>query len=304
MSIKPTEKSHAMETRVRRHPLGYLEAIDKPDPEALRTYYAERYYQEGKGNYRPSYPPSEVRYLEAKVTQKRERIAAIRGGSPGRFLDIGCGEGFTLSHFRRVGWEVEGLDYSETGMAAMNPECLDALETGDVMSLVGRKLGTGKKYDVVCLTNVLEHLPDPPGLMRQVHGLVVPGGVVVITVPNDFSIYQQYLLDTGHVDQLYWVALPDHLAYFDRSSLLGLSNATGWHCHDILADFPIDWFLLHPGSNYVRDRALGKAAHRARVEFENLLSQQSVSKINAFYRAMADVGFGRDLTAFLSPVTK
>ncbi len=99
----------------------------------------------------------------------------------------------------------------------------------------------------------------------------------------------------------YWIALPDHLAYFYKDSLVAISEATDWRCIDVLADFPIDWYLLQSGPNYVRDRALGGEAHLARIALENLLDQQPTGELRAFYKAMADVGMGQDITAYLTP---
>ena len=95
----------------------------------------------------------------------------------------------------------------------------------------------------------------------------------------------------------------DDLAGLDHGCelLLALALLTNCCCQDVLADFPIDWFLFHPGSNYVRDRSAGGGAHRARIAIENLVGDQPVDLVNKFYSAMAAVGFGRDITAFLSP---
>jgi hypothetical protein len=46
---------------------------------------------------------------------------------------------------------------------------------------------------------------------------------------------------------------------------------------------------------------LGGEAHLARITLENLLDRQPADKLNAFYSAMADVGKGRDLTAYFTP---
>lgn len=292
--------------RVQRHPLGYLEAANKPDPDALRAYYAERYYQSEQGNYRASYSDLELRYIDNKVHQKAEMVRELCPSLPpgGRMLDVGCGEGFALAYFRKRGWQVGGLDYSAAGMSAMNPSCLDALQTGDLMSLLKARIDAGERYHLVWLTNVLEHVPDPPSLLHQLRRLIGENGVLVVTVPNDFSALQNHLIDHHFIDQPFWIALPDHLAYFDRESLMSVARASGWSCAAMLADFPIDWFLLHSGSNYVRDRSCGPEAHRARMECENLLGMQPVDKVNRFYSAMADVGMGRDITAFLVPAEK
>ncbi len=69
----------------------------------------------------------------------------------------------------------------------------------------------------------------------------------------------------------------------------------------MVGDFPIDLFLLHPGSNYVRDPSQGAEAHKARVQAELFLGQYPHQRVNDFYSALASVGLGRNLTAFLTP---
>jgi hypothetical protein len=46
---------------------------------------------------------------------------------------------------------------------------------------------------------------------------------------------------------------------------------------------------------------LGGEAHLARIALENLLDQQPTGELRAFYKAMADVGMGQDITAYLTP---
>ena len=71
---------------------------------------------------------------------------------------------------------------------------------------------------------------------------------------------------------------------------------------DVVGDFPIDWFLFHPGSNYIRDKAVGKNAHFARVQIENHIHQQPIKDVIEFWSAAAKIGVGRDLTIFLRPI--
>jgi SAM-dependent methyltransferase len=216
-------------------------------------------------------------------------------------LDVGCGEGYALAYFREHGWNVRGLDFSSAGVTSKNPQCRDCLTTGDLFELLNAEISAGRSYDVVWLQNVLEHVLDPMGLLHSLRTLVSAEGVAVVTVPNDCSITQRAALEGGHIDRTFWVAPPDHLSYFDRDSLAKAASAAGWTCRDVMADFPIDWFLFHPGSNYVRDRGMGKAAHRARVELENLVHSRHIDDVVDFWVSLAKLGFGRDLTAFLTP---
>jgi SAM-dependent methyltransferase len=184
----------------------------------------------------------------------------------------------------------------------MNPRLRDKTAVGDVFELLDERITSGSRYQLVWLSNVLEHVLDPVALMRSLRRLVTEDGVLVVTVPNDGSPLQESLLENGDIRERFWIAIPDHLSYFDAESLRRVGAHTGWRCRKILADFPVDIFLLHPGSNYAVDRAQGEAAHRARVRLELLLDEAGHDRVNAFYAAMAAVGLGRQLTAFLTPV--
>jgi len=295
-----------MDPRLRQHPLGYWEIAEKPTLSELQAYYANKYYQEGKGSYELTYSQEELDYFRHKLAQRLVVVESHLDPATGprSLLDVGCGEGYALSFFRELGWTVRGFDFSAAGVASKNPHCQDVLVVGDVFALLDAEIKAGVVHDVVWLQNVLEHVLDPLELLQSLRSLVAPGGLAVVTVPNDCSIIQQALVAEHHIDSAFWVTPPDHLTYFDHSSLTSAAHATGWHCVELLGDFPIDWFLFHPGSNYVRDKSVGKAAHRARVQIENVIHQFPSEDVIHFWSAAAKLGVGRDMTAFLMPKTK
>ena len=292
-----------MDPRLKKHSLGYWEIENKPTIAELQKYYGDKYYQEGKGSYELEYSQDELSYFSAKLEQ---RFAVLQRHlrteeSKCRMLDVGCGEGFALAFFRNEGWSVRGIDFSSAGVASKNPQCLDALVTGDIFAMLNDEIAEGKTYHVVWLQNVLEHVLEPLGLLNSLRPLVAPGGVAVVTVPNDCSITQRAALDAHHINHAFWVAPPDHLTYFDRQSLVNTASQTGWQCVEMLGDFPVDWFLFHPGSNYIRDRSAGKEAHKARLQIENLINEQPIDDVIQFWSSVAKLGLGRDITAFLRP---
>lgn len=286
--------------KLRRNALGYWEVENKPSEKELQDYYARKYYQEAKGSYEHAYTASELRYFRAKIEQRWSVIRRFIAG-PGSLLDVGCGEGYTLAFFRELGWAIRGLDYSSAGIESKNPLCRDALVTGDLFQLIEQEFLSRSKYELIWLQNVLEHVIDPVRLLDALRRIISPGGMLIVTVPNDFSDVQLSALEKGLIDSEFWVALPDHLSYFSRTGLANIGEATGWACVEVLADFPIDWFLYHPGSNYVRNKAAGKPAHAARVELENLINRRPVEDVVNFYSALARIDMGRDLTAFYRP---
>ena len=317
---------------LRLNEYGFYEIKDKPTSEALRDYYAQRYYQENLTTYQASYPPEELEHIEGKlrlrhyvVEQLRQaesdaslpavsiatyETGAIGRSEPdqepeakGRFLDIGCGEGWALEYFQRNGWEVLGLDFSSYSLTQFHPTLLDRLRAGDLYAEVQKLVEANERFDVLWLDNVLEHVLDPADLLRQCRSLIQPGGVLMVDVPNDFSALQNHLLDTGKIDRPFWVVLPDHLSYFNQPGLRRLANATGWHVSKVIGDQAIDLSLLNPSTNYVMDRTAGKGAHHARLEQDNLLLRTApLAAVATYYEGLAGVGLGRSIVAFLQPL--
>ena len=215
---------------------------------------------------------------------------------------MGCGEGWALDYFQRQGWDVLGLDFSSYSLEQFHPGLRGRLRAGDLYDGLQELITEGQPFDVLWLDNVLEHVLDPAELLRRCRQLTRPGGVLMVDVPNDFSPLQQHLLAAGHIDRPFWVALPDHLSYFGAAGLRNLAAATGWRTARVLGDQPIDLNLFNPATNYVLDKSAGKAAHQARLEQDNfLLRTAPLPAVAAYYEAMAGVGLGRSLVAFLQP---
>lgn len=304
---------------LRLNEFGFYEIKHKPTPDELRDYYARRYYQENLTTYQIVYPPEELEHIEGRlrlchwvVTALRQPAAATAGDAPtaalasgGTFLDVGCGEGWALAYFQRQGWDVLGLDFSSYSLERFNPALRERLRVGDLYQELQQLADAGRRFDVLWLDNVLEHVLDPADLLRRCRALIQPDGQLLVDVPNDFSGMQQHLLDHGHIDRPFWVVLPDHLSYFTQAGLRNLAAATGWHVEKIIGDQPIELNLLNPATNYVRNREAGKAAHRARLEQDNfLLRTAPLPAVVAYYEGLAGVGLGRSIVAFLQPTRR
>jgi 2-polyprenyl-3-methyl-5-hydroxy-6-metoxy-1,4-benzoquinol methylase len=283
-----------------RNKYGFFTLSEKPSQEALVEYYREKYYQTAAGGYEKAYSAEEILYFNNKIEEKFFVIETHRegGSKPPRLLDIGCGEGWVLNFFKNKGWDVLGIDYSEHGCSKFNPDCLGQLKSGDIYEILGQLVQSDERFDVVWLDNVLEHVLDPESLVQDIRKVMAETGLLTVEVPNDFSRLQMHLLDKSHIDREFWVAVPDHISYFNRSGLESLMASNGWQTVSMIADYPIDWNLLNHNTNYVMDKSKGKSCHLERVAFENLLHHEPIDKVVAFYKAMADLGLGRQLVGF------
>lgn len=284
-------------------PHGYYALPNPPTADELRQYYAEKYYQQERGSYSQTYTEEELRYFREKAEQKHVVLRQESGEGSSRLLDVGCGEGFVLDYFKKQGWDVLGLDYSAFGVQQQNPGCLADVRVGDVYESLNALREAGETFGVIWLQNVLEHVTDPLKLLRQLHALAAPGAMLVVEVPNDFSPLQADLQQRELVNRPYWVAIPDHISYFSRASLVSLAGAAHWRAKRLLADHPIDFALYNPDTNYIADKTKGRGVHLQRIRTEHLLHTTSVEQTIRYYEALADLGLGRQITGFFGAGT-
>jgi len=278
---------------------GYVTVDPLPSTEDLEKYYTEKYYQAPQSSsYQLDYPPIEYEYKRLKYNVILH-AAKQNGISRGDFLDIGAGEGFFMKAAHNQGYSVKGIDFSSFGVEKFHPELVSMLHAGDSYKLIDAFASKEIKFDLCSSVNVLEHVIDPNLFLEKVKTVMKPNGILSITVPNDFSSIQKFLLKENMIDREFWFAPPDHLQYFNTKNLPEYLESRGFSVIDAFSDFPIDLFLLHPGSNYVMDGKNGPSAHKARMMLDLLIAENGFDKYLNYYRAMFQVGLGRDITVLL-----
>lgn len=135
-----------------------------------------------------------------------------------RISEVGAGGGYLLRTLKEKGYDV----------AAVDPSPL-AIEKGkefgiEVVPVFYPSPGALPKSDLILHYDVLEHVPDPVGFIRQHAGDLNPGGLIVFAVP-DCSPYIAF----GDVSMI----LHEHLNYFDEESLRHVVEAGGFDVCEI-----------------------------------------------------------------------
>lgn len=294
-------KDQGVTHRLLTQPGGWQAIDPRPDAAELKAFYAAEYFQNGHGVYRAAYSETEIahrRLLARLMLAGLDQARPKRGGD--RLLDIGCGEGWLMDAALADGYDARGLDFSRDGIARFHPHLADRVQFGDAFEGLDALIEAGHRVDVCTMEHVLEHVLDPEDLLARLPRLLAPGGVVAITVPNDFSRLQTQALDTGAIDRAFWVAPPQHLNYFNTQTLPPLLERLGFQVRCAFASFPIDWFLLNPGSNYVADPSLGKAAHEARMAIDLMLAEAGMAAYLNLASALFACGAGRSITVIAS----
>lgn len=131
-------------------------------------------------------------------------------------LDYGCGGGELLERLARLGHRTVGLDFDEKALAACRSRGLKVHPASDLSAL------GAETFDVVTCMNVIEHVPDPGALLRDLARTLKPGGLLLIETPNATSCLASRL---GAA----WRGLetPRHLNVFSTAGLRGLLAAQG-----------------------------------------------------------------------------
>jgi 2-polyprenyl-3-methyl-5-hydroxy-6-metoxy-1,4-benzoquinol methylase len=109
--------------------------------------------------------------------------------SGGRLLDVGCGIGALVSVASERGYEAIGVDINEGAVSYGREKLGLPLQVGDVDHLSG----AGERFDVIVLSQVLEHLERPQDTIRRLVSMTTPGGSVVIESPNMAGLYPRLL---------------------------------------------------------------------------------------------------------------
>jgi 2-polyprenyl-3-methyl-5-hydroxy-6-metoxy-1,4-benzoquinol methylase len=282
------------------HPLGFVEVSPKPSSQELTDYYRGQYYEKADSKtsqYSYEYDATERIYKQLGAQETYH----LMGRGSGHVLELGYGEGFFIDYFAERGWDVSGVDFTEEGLMQYFPHLRERLAVEDVYAFTDAAIAADKRYDLVVTNNVVEHVREPLELLRAMRRMIKPDGIMRAVVPNDGSWLHRLLVERELGRDNFWVAPPAHLNYFTFDTFRIALEATGWEVVTMSSEFPIELFCLHPGSNYLQDRAQGRGSHMARVAFDVALAQEGIEKLTAFRQGCAAAGLGRNVVAYARP---
>jgi SAM-dependent methyltransferase len=267
---------------------GFRHVVPLPDTGAFERHYRDVYVCEPNtvASFRMGEDESWAEIAHGDLLESFERLL---GPSRRRLLDIGSGPGYFLKTAKARGWRVLGIEPSRSAAAHARSQDLEVVEgffNGDTAPGLGR-------FDAIQINNVLEHVPYPTETLLLARSLLQPGGVLSVSVPNDFSPLQVAASVTAGLPE-WWVSPNRHLNYFDFDSLSDLLARLDFEPVERTTSFPMEMFVLM-GENYTADSALGHACHAKRRRFDLALEATGMKETRrAFYRALADSGFGRE----------
>jgi len=149
------------------------------------------------------------RPIAARIAEQVCRFVA----PDGPWLDVGFGDGALLLTAEEFGFAPVGVDIRPAAVAALQAIGVEAY-AGDFLKFV-----SVRKFRVVSLMDVLEHLPFPGRALTLAASLLAPGGVLIVSCPAYDSPAWRALDAVG--ENPYWGEL-EHYHNFSRARLSAL----------------------------------------------------------------------------------
>jgi SAM-dependent methyltransferase len=183
------------------------------------------------------------------VLDQVKRILASRSRQgPARILDFGCGTGANLAAMAAHG-QVHGLDASPHAVSFCRKRGLERVDL--LEGPPPEEPPFGGEFDLITMLDVLEHIPDQVETLKKLGSWLVPGGVLLLTVPAYESLWSGEDYVSNHLRRYTAPGLKKvmnqagcgaaRLTYFN-TLLLPLQAAAIWGSR-----------LFRPGSKYESD---------------------------------------------------
>jgi SAM-dependent methyltransferase len=169
-------------------------------------------------------------------------LQRYRGDGARTLLDVGCSAGFFLETAVEAGWDATGVEPSRW-MAERARERLGARVLTTTLEAARLE---GRRFDVVTMWDVLEHVRSPSDFIAQAKRHMAPGALLAINVPARDTLVARCL------GRRWPLLLPEHLYYFTRTSLRALLERAGFevlgfHAHVVQfsVGYVASWLSQH-----------------------------------------------------------
>ncbi len=224
--------------------------------------------------YPDDYRPHQVKSPGSRGLLKRLlswfpwRRAPIPWHGHGRLLDFGCGGGSFLQEMRARGWKVTGIDLAADTVHRLRETT--GLEVFDG-TLPHPELFPAT-FDVVTMWHSLEHVARPKEVLSEAHRLLVPGGKLVVAVPNIDSLAFRMF------GQMWFgLDLPRHLTHFAPWTLHVMLERTG---------FKVDRIRMVRHSAWLRHSARLACMTGRATSIHRWLRGKPLSRLAAWYSCL------------------
>lgn len=159
---------------------------------------------------------------------RREFLVRHLGAEPRRVLDLGCAGGLIAVMLARLGHEVVGVELNGPMARQAKRRGIDVVQQDLEQPLPFRSCA----FDAAHACEIVEHLYDTEGFLREVNRVLAPDGVLVISTPNLNSLGNRLRVLAGKPLPM-WGAFPgdlhgSHVRVLNAAKIRELLQRTGF----------------------------------------------------------------------------
>lgn len=234
-----------------------------------------------------------------KLERHKLRLRCIKKfKAKGRLLDVGSGWGHFLLAARNMGYDVLGVELDSA------PYQYSVRDLGlPVLQKDFFEFSVEEKFDVITMWDVLEHIDDPGGFLRQCARLQNPGSVLVLQVPQIDSCVARCMGKNWKMLGL------DHVNYFSPKTLRKLLENNGYEVLKVRSSLELKLLLMYtiyPAIEkfkaYFKRQNLSPVDNTARQAFFNKITQRPSWQIkfliflhNGIYNFLSFLKIGEEM---------
>lgn len=208
------------------------------NPEGVYWGDAERYLKEAKLIF-------EGKASHHRDSNYRDDLRLIHKYKPtGNFLDIGTNMGFFLRNAKKWSeWKLYGVEPSPS-LSEMARKYFGLNIKTSFLENAGFE---SEFFDVVTMTDVFEHIPEPGRILNDVHRILKPDGILFIKVPNGlFNMFKFYIAKlTGRLSHYDIFDSYEHVVHYSDWTLKQMLKKCGFKVIKVTIGKPIHIPLWH-----------------------------------------------------------
>jgi 2-polyprenyl-6-hydroxyphenyl methylase/3-demethylubiquinone-9 3-methyltransferase len=182
-------------------------------------------------------PQSEFRPLHEINPLRLEWIERHAGLAGRKVLDVGCGGGILTEAMARLGAQVSGIDLSDKALRVAELHLLESKVSVQYEKTAAEDYAErhAAEFDIVTCMELLEHVPEPAGMVAACARLVRPGGKVFFsTINRNPKSYLFAVIGAEYVLKLLPRGTHDYQRFIKPSELSRWSRAAGLTADEVI----------------------------------------------------------------------
>lgn len=174
-------------------------------------------------------------YIRKDAVRTLKTLASL-GYFKKSLFDVGCGAGFLMDEARKKGWTTFGIDTGNIPIKYAKSKLKLNVIRGDFL-----KLNYSKKFKVITLIQVIEHLTDPYEILKKISSYLSNDGILVIATPNINSVLSKVLNEKFN-----YMIPPEHVIFYSPDTLKKIIEEAGYKVIKIISyGYPDDLSAIY-----------------------------------------------------------